>query len=83
MSETPEAVYLEGVWISPEKSGKGYALRCLSQLSAELLQRATSICLLTNVENEKAQAFYKRSGFKVRGIYDSIFLKSAPAPVTH
>ncbi|MGH9882714.1 MAG: GNAT family N-acetyltransferase, partial [Pyrinomonadaceae bacterium] len=82
ISETPEAIYLEGVWISPAKSGKGYALRCVSQLARTLLTRTQSICLLTNIENKKAQKFYRKLGFKVRGIYDSIFLKPSSTEVT-
>jgi ribosomal protein S18 acetylase RimI-like enzyme len=77
ISDTPEVIYLEGVWVSPDKSGKGHALRCLSQLAQTLLKRTDSICLLTNIENEKARKFYQKAGFKVRGIYDSIFLKSS------
>jgi ribosomal protein S18 acetylase RimI-like enzyme len=80
ISETPDAAYLEGIWVNPDYSGQGYALRCLSQLSKTLLQRSRSICLLTNVKNSSAQKLYKRAGFKVRGIYDSIFLKPSPAP---
>jgi predicted GNAT family acetyltransferase len=76
ISETPDATYLEGIWVNPEYSGQGYALRCLLQLSRQLLTRSSAVCLLTNVKNEKAQKLYKRAGFKVSGIYDSIFLKA-------
>jgi ribosomal protein S18 acetylase RimI-like enzyme len=79
ITETSDAAYVEGIWVNPDYSGQGYALRCLTQLSRKLLERTRSICLLTNVKNGSAQKLYKRAGFKVRGIYDSIFLKSAPA----
>jgi predicted GNAT family acetyltransferase len=75
-SETPETIYIEGVWMNQEKGGKGYALRCLSQLARTLLARAASICLLTNIKNERARKLYERAGFKLRGVYDSIFLNS-------
>ena len=75
IAETPEAIYLEGVWASPEISGQGCALRCLTQLAQVLLSRSDSICLLSNIENERAQAFYLKAGFTQRGVYDSIFLK--------
>jgi ribosomal protein S18 acetylase RimI-like enzyme len=76
ISETPEAAYIEGVWLHPSKSGNGDGLRCLTQLLKTLLARTESVCLLTNVENEHAQNFYRKAGFKERGMYDSIFLKS-------
>ena len=79
ISETTEATYLEGIWVNPEYSGKGYALRCLSQLARTLLKRSRAICLLANIENGDAQKFYKRAGFIARGIYDSIFLMESSA----
>jgi predicted GNAT family acetyltransferase len=81
IAETPEATYLEGVWASPKISGNGCARRCLTQLAKILLGRTKSICLLSNIENEKAQAFYLKSGFTRRGIYDSIFVKHDFTPV--
>src|SRR5919202_218420 len=33
VSDTPEVVYLEGVYVDPEERGKGYGTRCFSQLS--------------------------------------------------
>lgn len=74
VSDTPDAVYLEGVWVSPEKMGSGYALRCLSQLAPTLLSHSRSIVLLVNEENKKAQRFYQKAGFKLRAGYDTIFL---------
>jgi hypothetical protein len=73
-SDTPEAIYLEGVYVHPDERGKGYGLRCLSQLSRELLMRAKSLCLLVNVRNEPAQAFYRRAGYKLHSHYDTIYL---------
>lgn len=81
IAETPEAIYLEGVWASPANSGTGCARRCLTQLAKILLGRTKSICLLSNVENEKAQAFYLKAGFTQCGFYDSIFLKRDLNPI--
>jgi GNAT superfamily N-acetyltransferase len=85
ISETPDAVYVEGVWVNPEKRGQGYAKRCLSHVSRMLLGRTRSVCLLANIENERAHNFYLKAGFKMRGVYDSIFLKPAAfaSPVIH
>lgn len=75
ISDTPDAVYLEGVWVSPEKMGTGYGLHCLSQLALNLLSYTKSIVLLVNDENKKAQHYYQKAGFRLRAAYDTIFLK--------
>ena len=75
VSDTPEAVYLEGVWVSPERSGTGYGTRCISQLARNLLSNAKSIVLFVNEENTKAQRYYQKAGFTLRAAYDTIFLK--------
>jgi predicted GNAT family acetyltransferase len=74
MAETPEVIYLEGVYVAPEERGKGYGRRCVSQLCGDLLARAKSVCLLVNEKNRKARAFYRMAGFEARSCYDTIFL---------
>lgn len=74
ISDTPAVTYLEGVWTAQERRGQGFSLRCLSQLARTLLSRTQSICLLVNEQNQAAHYLYKRAGYKLRGIYDSIFL---------
>jgi predicted GNAT family acetyltransferase len=74
-AETPQATYLEGIYVAPERRGDGYGRRCLSQLTRGLLQRSDSVCLLVNEMNAAARAFYRKVGFRQRGIYDSIFLE--------
>jgi len=78
-ADTPEAIYLEGIYVSPEERGKGYGLRCLSQLSRALLQRTETICILVNETNESAKAFYQKAGFKCTSTYDTIFLQQTMA----
>jgi predicted GNAT family acetyltransferase len=73
VSETPEAAYLEGIYVTPEERGKGYGVRCVSQLTRTLLERTASVCLLVNEENRRAQAMYKKAGYSLRACYDSIF----------
>ena len=79
MADTPEAVYIEGIYINPDTRGKGYGLKCLSQLDGKLLSRAESICLLVNENNQTARNFYQRAGYEFSGIYDTIFLQSHDA----
>ncbi|MDT4898540.1 MAG: uncharacterized protein QOH25_3617 [Acidobacteriota bacterium] len=75
ISDTPEVIYLEGVYVNPEKRGKGYGLRCLTQLGAHLLQRTKSICLLVNEHNQAAINFYLKAGYTQQGRYDTIYLQ--------
>ncbi|HKS26321.1 MAG TPA: GNAT family N-acetyltransferase [Pyrinomonadaceae bacterium] len=74
VSDTPDGIYLEGVYVSSEERGKGYGLRCISQLSRNLLARTKSVCLLANESNWQAQAFYLSAGYKLRATYETIFL---------
>jgi uncharacterized protein len=74
VSDTPEAVYLEGVYVAPEERGRGLGTACLTRVTAELLNRSRSVCLLANEENQAAQALYRRAGFRLRSRYDTIFL---------
>jgi uncharacterized protein len=74
-AETPRVAYLEGVYVAPERRGGGYGLRCLSQLTRNLLRRSDSVCLLVNEQNAAARAFYRKAGYRQRGLYDTIFLR--------
>lgn len=74
VSETPQAAYVEGVYVVPEKRGKGYGLRCISQLSEYLLMRVGSICLTVNERFPEALTFYQRAGFEIASRYDTIYL---------
>ena len=73
-SDTPDVIYLEGVYVDPSLRGTGTGRKCLTQLCERLLARTRSICLLANEENETAQRFYRSCGFKLRSVYDTIYL---------
>jgi uncharacterized protein len=73
-ADTPEVVYLEGIYVHPAERGLGLGRRCLTQLTRELLLRTRRVCLLANEENERALNFYRMCGFRLRGVYDTIFL---------
>jgi hypothetical protein len=75
ITDTPEVVYLEGVWVNPLERRKGYGLCCMSQLSKDCLKRTGSVCLLVNEQFQSAQAFYKKAGYKFISNYDTIFLE--------
>jgi predicted GNAT family acetyltransferase len=73
-SDTSSVIYLEGVWTNANHRSQGYGLRCMSQLARTLLRRTQSVCVLVNENNKKAQNFYQRAGYKLRSVYDTIFL---------
>jgi predicted GNAT family acetyltransferase len=77
ISDTPEVIYIEGVWVAPEQRGRGYALRCLSQLSRELLARAGAVTLMVNEKSPEAIALYRRAGYRLSSQYHTIYLDTA------
>jgi ribosomal protein S18 acetylase RimI-like enzyme len=75
VSESSEVTYLEGIWINPKTRRQGLGRRCMFQLAQNLLSSTKSLCLLVNETNTTAQHFYQKAGYRIRGAYDSIFLK--------
>lgn len=73
VSETPEVIYLEGVYVTPEERGRGFGTRCLARLASELLAHARSLVLLVNPDNAPARALYERAGFTLRSRYHMIY----------
>jgi uncharacterized protein len=76
ISETPQTVYIEGVYVPPEERRKGYALRCLTQLARNLLERVASICLVVNVENHSACALYEKAGYQFQSHYRTAYFSA-------
>ncbi len=74
-SDTPECVYLEGVYVEPASRQRGLGLRCLSQLGCNLLERTRTVSALVNEQNLAAQALFQKGGYKLRGLYDTVFLE--------
>jgi uncharacterized protein len=79
VSDTPEVVYLEGIYVAEEERGSGVGRRCLSQLTRNLLARTKIVSLLVNELNQTALTFYQKAGFKLRAHYDTIFLQQLSA----
>jgi uncharacterized protein len=75
ISDTPEVIYLEGIWTNEKLRGTGNGVNCISQLAQELLQRTKAISLLVDERNMRAQAFYRKCGFRFLTTYDTIFLE--------
>jgi uncharacterized protein len=77
MAETPEAVYLEGVYVNRRHRQRGHGRRCLLTLGQILLSRSGTVCLLVNERNVVAQSFYYSVGYKLRSLYDTVYLYKA------
>ena len=75
ISDTPQAIYLEGIYVDPRERGNGIGSRCMSQLGQTLLARTDSLCVFVNEQSPRARSFFERTGFKLRSHYDTIFLQ--------
>jgi uncharacterized protein len=69
LAETPEMIYLEGIWVNAQARGRRYGLRCISQLTRELLNRAPGVCVFASENNQAAHNFYRKAGYKLRDFY--------------
>lgn len=77
IAETPEVIYLEGIYVEPAERGKGHGSTCLKQLGRILLRRTGSVCLTLNATKEKTKNFYTKAGYALRSYYDTIYLQTA------
>ena len=74
MADTPQAAYLEGVFIDCAWRGKGYGRRCFSQLTNMLLAPGRAVCGFVDAENGAARAFYERTGHTALNPFEKILL---------
>jgi uncharacterized protein len=77
LAETPEMIYLEGVWVNAQERGRGYGLRCISELTRELLKRAPGVCVFASDNNQVAHNFYRKAGYKLRDFYTLAYVGRA------
>jgi ribosomal protein S18 acetylase RimI-like enzyme len=75
VSDTPDAIYLEGIYVRPEERRRGHGLRCLTELCSRLLRNSRLVCLTANERNKSAAALYARVGFQFEGDYETIYLR--------
>jgi ribosomal protein S18 acetylase RimI-like enzyme len=73
ISETPDAAYIEGVYVSPEERGKGLGQSCVQAVGQKLLEHTRAIYLFVETENKRTAEFYLRLGFNVAGNYDLLY----------
>ena len=77
VAETPEVIYLEGIFVGTNQRGQGFGAHCLAQMTNELLAQADSVCLFANLRNHSAQKCYSKAGYTLREYYDSLYLQTA------
>jgi len=75
VSDTPEAVYLEGIWTHPDYRGRGIAKSCMTELVHRLLHQHQTVCLLVEPEEKAAIKVYEHVGFVFGEDYQARFLK--------
>ena len=73
IADTPEAAYIEGVYVSPEERGKGLGQRCLTEAGRAFLGRNKAIYLFVQNDEERTRSFYLKLGFNVAGQYDLLY----------
>lgn len=73
ISITPEASFLEGVYVHPEERGRGLGSRCMTELGRILLKQAAAIALVVNQENRRALALYNKINYKLRSPYLTVY----------
>jgi ribosomal protein S18 acetylase RimI-like enzyme len=73
IAETPEATYIEGVYVSPEERGQGLGRNCILGLGRLFLEHTKAIYLFVEHENRQVQSFYANLGFRVGGHYHLLY----------
>src|SRR5215213_954911 len=73
IADTPQATYIEGVYVSPEERGKGLGRQCLIEVGRIFLERTRAIYLFVENDDTRTQSFYLKLGFNVAGAYDLLY----------
>jgi ribosomal protein S18 acetylase RimI-like enzyme len=73
IADTPQAAYIEGVYVNAKERGKGLGQRCLTEVGRILLQRRKGLYLFVENEDARTRSFYLRLGFNVGGQYELLY----------
>ena len=73
IAETPQASYIEGVYVRAEERGKGLGSRCVTDLGRILLKRTEALYLFVENQSTRTKLFYLNLGFNVAGQYDLLY----------
>lgn len=75
VSESPEAVYLEGIWTHPEYRNQGIGTRCATELVNRFHLRKKIVGILVEPQEVAAMHIYERIGFVHEEDHLAHFLK--------
>ena len=73
IADTPQAAYIEGVYVGREERGRGIGRRCVTALGRILLKRSNAIYLFVENQNTRTKSFYLNLGFSAAGQYDLLY----------
>lgn len=73
-AQTDDVIYLEGIYVAEEYRGRGVGSACLSKLSLELMEQASNVCMLSNVEFKGAHRSFVKAGYKNTDSCQTIFV---------
>jgi uncharacterized protein len=73
VSETPQAIYIEGLWINPKHRGRKIGRACIQGFCRRVLTGSNAVCGFVAVENVAARSLYSRSGFEVQQKYSRFY----------
>lgn len=73
IADTPQASYIEGIYVRAEERGKGLGRRCVRDLGRILLKRTNALYLFVEDQSTRTKSFYLSLGFNVAGHYDLLY----------
>lgn len=74
LSVTPQATYIEGLWVNPKHRGNRYSTRGLASLGRQLLSGSNTICGFVDADHPLSELLYRNAGFEVMDEYAKIYL---------
>lgn len=74
MSVTPEAIYMEGLWVNPKHRGKRYSTRCMATLSRQLGSGSQVVSAFVDADHVLFGSLYRKAGFVEIDEYAKIYL---------
>jgi ribosomal protein S18 acetylase RimI-like enzyme len=77
-ARTADAAQVSGVYVPPERRGRGLAVRGMSELCSRLAEHSRELCLFVNDFNIPAIAAYRHVGFRERAAWASALYALSP-----
>jgi predicted GNAT family acetyltransferase len=73
LAESPDATYIEGVYVRPDERGKGIGRQCMAALGKALQDRTKAIYLFVENKQTRSMSFYLNLGFEAGGQYNLLY----------